>query len=147
MAGVLIILEIVLHSLLFTCKKYVDDESVFHKLRRCDILLFILFIWLLVGTNWIFRTSIVYNNDDCEEDMGGDIVSMNYTIEVNGTTVHVPVNVGAQEGMEGGVRGGDCEDCSRGVYFFAAIVILGQYVLALLLFAFCCTRLFRKPSN
>ncbi len=147
-AGLLLFLEILLHTVLYTCQSYVGDETTYRRLRRCDFIVLILFIWLLVGSNWMFRLG--FQDDDCEGAIdGGGIQSMNLTVtDANGTITHIQVDVGAEGGRSGTMdQGGeDCSDCSHAVYVFTASVILIQYVAGLVLVAFCCHRFFRRSD-
>ena len=137
MTGFVLLAEVIVHSALFVAQKCSDDESTIRALRRCDFLALFLLIWLLVGSNWIFRQS--RNREDCTDvvDMGG-ITVVNTT---NGTVLTVEVSGGLSPTPE------SCQDCSDSVYIFTGILIICQYVLALCLVAVCCSRAFRSQSS
>ena len=137
MTGFVILVEVAVHSALFVAQKCSDDESTIKALRRCDFLALFLLIWLLVGSNWIFRQS--RNRGNCMDmvDTDGDVRVVNTT---NGT-VTVAVSGGLSPSPEG------CQDCSNSVYVFTGILIICQYVLALCLIAVCCSRVFRSESS
>ena len=125
-----------MHLALFIAQKCSEDESTIKTLRRCDLLAVFLLIWLLVGSNWIFRLGVSRDREDCM-NMEGDVKVVNVT---NNTMLTVEVSEGLSP-ME------NCQDCSESIYVFAGVLIICQYALALCLIGTCCSKVFHSQSS
>lgn len=141
-AGVLILTELLFHGVIWFIMKHRENSSTLRALRMCDCVAFVLLIWLLIGSNWVFKLSIA-GTSACDTPLLpiDDIILLNTTVISNGsggtqlivvteTIVSTSVNT--------------CMDCSSGVYQFTVIVILLQYIAALLILVGCCSKIFRK---
>ena len=143
-AGFILMAMIVFHTLLYTAQKCSKDETIYHSVRRCDFLAFLLFIWLLVGSNWMFR---MRSDDECNTSNMNSTV-WNVTGEWNGTATQTTVMVAGEQAPEDNSDSGtDCSDCSRDVYVFTSFLILTQYIVGLCLVIFCCSKIAKKNRS
>ena len=131
--------EVLLHTLLCVCQKWShsrgeNNDSTIRTLRICDCLAFFLFIWLLVGSNWVFRVGL-YTSSSCTN---GEQSGMGITNVVNENGTYTDVVV-ISEGLPSVDTTADCTDCDPGVYRFTVFTILIQYALGLCLVAACCS--------
>ena len=123
-AGIFILVELVLHSLLWIAQKLSNDKPLYSLVRKFDCIALFLIVWLVVGSAWIFKAG---RERSCGTS-GVDYVD--YVIPDNFT--------GSQEDLE--PTESDCgEDCPSGVYVFTVFLILFQYLMVLLLGLCCCT--------
>ncbi|CAI8012102.1 hypothetical protein GBAR_LOCUS7766 [Geodia barretti] len=123
--GIFLLVEIVLHSLLWTAQKLSNDEPVYNIIRKFDCIALFLVVWLVVGSAWIFKAG--------RDNLCSDFVDQVTAPPVNVTTTG---DVGDSELSESGA---ECEDCPSGVYVFTVFLILFQYLMILLLGICCCT--------
>ena len=142
-AGILLLLEVVIQSSLCACRNWLGDDKTYRKIRRCDFVMVLLFIWLLIGTNWMFRLGI---GNECSDGLEGDVQTVDDTVEPGGTTTQTTELIATMEGGSG-TGGEDCSDCSQDVYVFAAVLILIQYIFGLFLVAMCCSNFFKGSSS
>ena len=144
-AGFILLVEVILHSLLCMGQKCSEDESFYKVIRRCDCLAVFLIAWLLVGSNWVFRGGM--GNETCGSDTVDYVVVGNMTDDVEIMSGAHPT-----DGMETGESESDpaagcSSDCSTGVYAFAVVLILIQYMALLILAVCCCSTKFRSRSS
>ena len=127
MTGFLFLVEIIVQSLLCTAQKFSEDESFYYAVRKFDCLLFFLFVWLLVGSYWVVQAG--KRDQECFDDV------VDYVIIAGNTTddVITPNTDWEQRPIT------DCSDCPGGVYMFTVLLILFQYLVALVLGICCCT--------
>ena len=141
-AGVLMIIEVIVHGSVWLLMKRSENETTFRALRVCDCITFIILLWLLIGSHWVFKLSISHHSlcGDTPQPID-DVIYLN-------TTVVTDASGGTQLAVVSETRGSTpnshCTDCSRGVYQFTAVVILFQYVVALFVIVGCCSKLFKK---
>ena len=121
--GIFLLVEIVLHSLLWTAQKLSNDEPVYNIIRKFDCIALFLVVWLVVGSAWIFKAG--------RDNLCSDFVDQVIVPPVNET--------GGVEDSELSESGAECEDCPSGVYVFTVFLILFQYLMILLLGICCCT--------
>jgi hypothetical protein len=125
--GIFLLVEIVLHSLLWTAQKLSNDEPVYNLIRKFDCIALFLIVWLVVGSAWIFKAG--------RDSLCSDIVD-----QVTVPPVNVTTTTGDVEDPDPLLESGaECEDCPSGVYVFTVFLILFQYLMLLLLGICCCT--------
>lgn len=126
-AGMVVIAELAFQSGLCLWNKCHHTEnpgrSTTHVFRRCDCIAFFLFVWLLFGSRWVFGM-ITNGNRGCTTM--DDVVA---PPPINTSASHPPSPSGTTES--------GCQDCSDGVYVFAVVTVLLQYLLCLILFLAC----------
>ena len=143
-AGALMIAEVAFHGTIWMLMKRSNDNgSSFKMLRLCDCVTFILLLWLLIGSNWVFKLAIAHHSpcDNAPQPID-DVISLNTTVVTDasgGTRVVV-----FTDSHDPAPTTNDCADCSSGVYQFTVIVILFQYIIALFVVIGCCSKLFKK---
>lgn len=139
-AGLLMVAELMFHGIIWLVMKHSENESTFRALRICDCIAFVLLIWLLIGSNWVFKLSIA-GSSGCDSPRLpiDDIIQLNTTIITDGSggTQFIVVTETPDSTPT-------CMDCPSGVYRFTVTVILLQYIGALLIVIGCCSRIFRK---
>ncbi|XP_064404957.1 uncharacterized protein LOC135350156 [Halichondria panicea] len=140
-AGFIFVAEIIFQfSMCMGIKRSSQHESIYRTLRMFDCLALFLFIWLLVGTYWLFTISIARSG--CTTDtMLNDFVVVNTTVLVDsegGTQISVMTPPPSL------TPSGDCLDCDTYVYSFTAFVIMFQYLTFLVCFVACCSVYFKK---
>ena len=140
-AGFVIGGEVIVHSLLCVAAAKCEGTGSYRTLRLCDCLAFFLLVWLLIGSNWIFKLSITGGHKACEVsdavtippstlDFNNSAVLMNdYAITTATATTMATAEI--------------C-DCSQSVYVFATVVIVMQYVLALIVVIGCCSKVWKN---
>ena len=144
-AGFFLIAEIVYQtSLCIAIKRHKRYESTYHVMRMCDCLALFLFIWLLVGTYWIFTISL--DRQACIS-YGNDIVYVNITVVPDGEGSTQIVVVPPSSTVTPGEDNPGCLDCDSYVYNFSAFVIMLQYVGALCLMVWCCSCYVKNRGN
>ena len=149
-AGMLMIAELLFHGVLWLLMKYSDSDSTYRALRMCDCVAFILLIWLLIGSNWVFKLSIArYRTASaCNMYPIDDVIRLNATVVTDGSgigaTQWIIVSDSAPDSTH--PSNTNCMDCSSGVYQFTVIVILLQYIAALVVIVGCCSKIFKKWS-
>lgn len=147
-AGMLMIAELLFHGVLWLIMKYSDSDSVYRTLRMCDCVAFILLIWLLIGSNWVFKLSIArYRTASaCNAHPIDDVIRLNTTFVTDGSgtggTQWIVVSDSAPDSTH--PSSADCMDCSSSVYQFTVLVILLQYIAALVVIVGCCSKIFKK---
>ena len=126
-AGFIFIAEIIFQvSMCMGIKRSSQHESIYRTLRMLDCLALFLFIWLLVGTYWLFSISI--ERSTCTTDsMLNDLIDSEGVAPQTSTT-----------------SSGVCSDCDAYVYSFTAFVIIFQYLAFLVCFVVCCSMYFKK---
>ena len=140
MGGVALTAEVLLHTLLCVCQKWSqsrgeNNDSTIRTLRICDCVAFFLFIWLLVGSNWVFRVGLYTSSSSCTHGEHSGM-GMTNVVNENGTNTEVVV---LSEGLPSVDTNADCTDCDPAVYRFTVFTILIQYALGLCLVAACCS--------
>ncbi len=137
-AGFLLITDIMFQiSMCIAINRNGHHKSIYQTLRLCDCLAVFLFIWLLVGTYWVFIISLARSN--CNKTPT-DYVVVNTTVLVDsegGTQVSVMTRPPSP-------TSNDCSDCEDYVYNFTAFVLMFQYVIFLICFVTCCSVFFKK---
>ena len=142
----LMIAELLFHGILWLLMKYSDSDSTYKALRMCDCVAFVLLIWLLIGSNWVFKLSIArYHMTSACSTMHpiDDVIRLNTTAvtDESGGTQWVVVSELATDSTH---PSSSCMDCSSSVYQFTVMVILLQYIAALVVLVGCCSKIFRK---
>lgn len=128
-AGFILIAEIIYQTTLcIAIKRNKRHESTYRVMRMCDCLALFLFIWLLVGSYWIFTISL--DRQACIS-YGNDFVYVNTTVVPDG---------------EGNGNPG-CPDCDSYVYNFSTFVIMLQYIGTLCLMVWCCSCYVKHRGN
>ena len=149
-AGMLMIAELLFHGVLWLLMKYSDSDSTYRALRMCDCVAFSLLIWLLIGSNWVFKLSVARYRTTaaCNTYPIDDIIRLNSTVVTDGSgigaTQWIIVSDSAPDSTHPSST--SCMDCSSGVYQFTVIVILLQYIAALVVIVGCCSKMFKKWS-
>ena len=133
--GIFLLVEVVLHSLLWTAQKLSNDEPVYSLIRKFDCIALFLIVWLVVGSAWIFKAS--------KDNLCGDNRSVVDQVLIPGNST------GGFEDSERSDSGAseECEDCPSGVYVFTVFLILFQYLMILLLGIGCCTSSVRSRRH
>ena len=141
------IAELLFHGVLWLLMKYNDNDSTYRALRVCDCVAFVLLIWLLIGSNWVFKLSIAryHTSSTCSMHPIDYIVPFNTTVVADGSGgTQLVVVTNSLNSAPDSTPPSDCMDCSSGVYQFTVIVILLQYIAALLILVGCCSKIFKK---
>lgn len=130
-AGCCLSLEVFIHTSTILASMNTDNESTLRSLRMCDCFAFFILIWILIGSNWIFKVSV--NSKPCsQQDPGNELFN-----EVDNSTALLPA----------ATTPGTCEDCSDSVYQFAIGLIVVQYIVVFSVFVICCCAAIRKGSH
>lgn len=142
--GFILIVEIIFQtSLCIAIKRKKRHETTYRALRMCDCLALFLFIWLLVGTYWMFTISI--QRQHCMR-YGNDGVYVNTTVTPTVAPTVTP-DTGTQMFLwstpsttaSGDSSNTRCLDCESYVYNYTAFVIMLQYIITLAVMIFCCS--------
>lgn len=133
--------ELLFHGILWFLMKYSNNDSTYKALRMCDCVAFVLLIWLLIGSNWVFKVSIARASACNAHQIIDDVMWLNTTI-VTDSSGATQVMIVTETPDSTPVP--NCVDCSSGVYQFTVVVILFQYIAALLVIVACCSKLFKK---
>ena len=147
-AGMLMIAELLFHGVLWLLMKYSDSESTYRAMRMCDCVAFVLLIWLLIGSNWVFKLSIAHYHTSsvCGTYAIDDIIRAPNVTSISdgsgGTQWVIVTDPTTTSQSSSDVN--NCADCSSGVYQFTVVVILLQYITALVVLIGCCSKVFRK---
>ena len=132
-AGLFLLVEIALHSILWTAQKLSNDEPLFCVLRRCDCIALFLLVWLVLGSVWIFKAG---KELSCNNSI--DYVAIPEDSEYSGDYLETVTDTPPDS----------CpEDCPGGVYVFTVFLILFQYLTALVLGICCCTASVRSRRH
>ena len=137
--GLLLLLDIILHTILYSVQRMSDNQYLYNAIRRFDILTLFVVIWLIVGSIWIFKAKM--SGQPCND--GVDYV----TIISNMTQGDVGMGVSGDDdggGMENGESAADCSNCPSGVYVFTLFLILIQYSVVLILGICCCCTITKR---
>ena len=131
-AGFVFLVELILHCLLCTAQKCSNEDYFYNMVRKFDCLAFFLFVWLLVGSSWMFRAT----RRTCGSDAVDYVIIGNNTDDaiVNRTDIIPNDEL-------------DCSDCPGGVYAFTVVLILIQYIVFLILAVCCCTKTVRSQRD
>ena len=126
-------------SLLFQTTTWIAEKRGVEKcgtIRIFDCFGFLLFIWLLVGSNWIARVG--WSRSTCNDDLyfGTDYVFLRVNSTVTDSDYEVPEN-----------DVNFCRDCASGVYLFTSVVIVLQYIMIILVCMSCCSVLYRSKRS
>ena len=134
-------IELTFHATLWLLMKRSDNNSLFRALRIFDCVAFILLVWLLIGSNWIFKLSIAGSSPCDTAHPIDDVIYLNTTVVTDGVggTRWIVVTE-----THGSTPITTCHDCSTRVYQFTVMVILMQYIAALLIIVGCCSKIFKK---
>ena len=123
--GVLLLAELLLRLSLFIAAQYSRANAhVINKARKMDFVLCLLFLWVCVGTVWVFR----YSHNVCVEMTGQNVF--------NGTVSSTAVTTSTLP----------CKDCSDKVYIFAFGSMLLQYLFVLFLGVTFCRTILRRDT-
>lgn len=130
-AGSCLSVEVVIHTLTILTSMNTDNESVLRSLRMCDCFAFFILIWILVGSNWIFKVSV--NSKSCSrlDEETEPFIEIGNSTELM-PDVTSPVT---------------CEDCSNSVYQFAVGLIVLQYMVVFLVFVVCCCVAMKRGTH
>ena len=109
-AGFCLLAEVIVHMITFLVSEFINHESSLYTLQFCDRLAFLMLIWVLIGSNWIFKVSLY----------------------------PTPCATGANLQSNNISRDEHCENCSIAVYHFTSVVIVAQYLLAFTVLTLCC---------
>lgn len=135
--------ELIFHGALWMLMKYTDNDSTFRALRVCDCVAFVLLVWLLIGSNWVFRVAIAGRITCPSSSRPIDNIVFLNTTTVTDASGHTQFVV-LPSIPDSPSTSTYCPDCSAGVYQFTIVVILFQYVAALFICIGCCSKLFKK---
>lgn len=124
-AGLFLSLEIAFHTFTFIASLKTDDEATLRSLRMCDCFALFIFLWVVIGSNWIFKVSLNYNPCPTGNDGSGGLGDL--------TT--------------GFTTPPECEVCSRSIYQFALGVIVIQYLVVFLLLVACCSAAIKRGTD
>lgn len=123
--GVLLLAELLLRMTLYLAANYSRvNTNAINKARKMDFVLCLLFLWVCVGTVWVFR----YSHNVC---MTTSSEAFNATT-ATATTSTIPT--------------APCKDCSDKVYVFAFGSMLLQYLLVLFLGVTFCRTILRRDT-
>ncbi len=121
-AGLFLSVEVIIHTCTILITQSTDSETTIRSLRLCDCLALFILIWILIGSNWVFKISL--HPSPCTElnSMGNE--NLGNSSDLSSFTFS------SEE---------DCEDCSVSVYKFTSAVIIIQYVIAFIVLVTCCS--------
>lgn len=123
--GALLLAEIILRLTLYLAANCSSvNTNVINKARKMDFVLCLLFLWVCVGTVWVFR----YSHSACVP-----VSSEAFNATTVSTTI--PTTTAAP-----------CMDCSDKVYIFAFGSMLLQYLLVLFLGVTFCRTILRRDT-
>lgn len=132
-AGTCLSLEILVHTTTLLISISTDNKTTNRTLRLCDCFAFFILIWILIGSNWIFKVSI--NSRACSE-LDAETKQLSSDMTINATDLFPVATTAAT-----------CEDCSDGVYQFAVGVIIVQYMAVFCVIVFCCCAAMKKGTS
>lgn len=132
-AGSCLSVEVLIHTFTILASMNTDNESVLRSLRMCDCFAFFILIWILIGSNWIFKVSV--NSKSCigRQDTENELLFN----QLDNSTDLLPDVTTPRT----------CEDCSNSVYQFAVGLIVLQYIVVFLVFVACCCVAIRKGAH
>ncbi len=125
--GCCLCLEIVIHTSTILASMNTERESINRSLRLCDCFAFFILIWILIGSNWIFKVSMT-GKQSCSDDTSNE-----GSLAEAVSDVTTPV--------------ANCTDCSDGVYRFAIAIVSLQYIAVCSVLLICCCVIIRKKTN
>lgn len=128
-AGSSLCIEIVVHTITLLVSMNTDSESVLRSLRMCDCFAFFILVWVLIGSNWVFKVTMNSRSCSSQRDAERELFIDNFTEPIPDVT---PIT---------------CEDCSNAVYQFAVGLIVLQYIIVLFVFVICCCFALRKRTQ
>lgn len=131
-AGSCLCIEVVVHAITILASMSTDSESVLRSLRMCDCFAFFILVWVLIGSNWVFKVTVNSRSCSSQQDAERELFSEmdNFTEPMPDVTTPIT-----------------CEDCSNAVYQFAVGLIILQYFVVLFVFVICCCFALRRRAR
>lgn len=131
-AGTCLCIEVIIHTITILASMSTEKESVLRSLRMCDCFAFFILVWILIGSNWIFKVTV--NSRPCS---GPDNPERQLFDDPRNSTDLIPEITTPIT----------CKDCSNTVYQFAVGLIILQYIVVLFVFVLCCCFGLRKGAQ
>lgn len=125
-AGSCLSVEVFLHTFTVLASISTQSKTTLKCLRICDCFGFFILVWILIGSNWMFKVST--KSRECGSEELEDVA--NITEQVLSISTPTP-----------------CEDCSKTVYQFAVGLIIIQYIIVLSVLVACCCLATRKRTS